>query len=220
MTFRSRKQGSMDLNRLNLIRISISEERLTRYLVVCPGGISEAIGLYEYNCRLSEAFYTVLQGFEVCLRNHLHRALSDHFGDLWFSNNDVPLDEKARMKISTATARLRARGKAAIGGPMVAELSLGFWVALLRKRYDMPLWRVCMHTCFRSGGAKPNRFAIHQRCHSILQFRNRVAHHEPIWDQDLLSRHREIIEAIGWMCADTALWVQRRSRLPAVALDQ
>ena len=88
----------MDLNRLSLIRISISEERLTRYLVVCPGGISEAIGLYKYNCRLSEAFYTVLQGFEVCLRNHLHRALSDHFGDLWFSNNDVPLDEKAHIK--------------------------------------------------------------------------------------------------------------------------
>ena len=210
----------MDLDRLTLISISISEERLSRYWTACPGGIGDAIALYEYNCRVSEAFYTVLQGFEVCLRNHLHRALSGHFGDEWFSNKEVPLDEKARNKISTANMRLCSRGKTARGGQIVAELSLGFWVALLTKRYDTQLWRICLHNCFRSGGNKPNRFMIHQRCHSILQFRNRIAHHEPIWDQDLLGRHREIIEAISWICSDTAIWVDRRSRLPVIALDE
>lgn len=205
---------------LQSLSASISDERLSRYSVACHGNVAEAISLYEYNCRVSEAFYTAIQGFEICLRNHLHRALSGHFGKDWMFDRKVPLDGKARLKIAHVIERLHSRGKSGAVGQIVAELSLGFWVALLTKRYDMPLWRICTHTCFSANGKRLGRFSVHERCYGISQFRNRVAHYEPIWDQDLLSRHQEIIEAIGWMCGETALWVSRRSRVPAIASDQ
>lgn len=101
----------------------------------------------------------------------------------------------------------------------MAELSLGFWVGLIGPHYDATLWRKSLYRVFTSNDRYLRRKDVHGRFNAIRRFRNRVAHHEPIWDQDILSRHREIVEAIGWMCGDTALWVDRRSRVPTVASD-
>ncbi len=46
--------------------------------------------------------------------------------------------------------------------------------------------------------------------------RNRIAHHEPIHERDLASDHRELLEVVGWICADSRAWVESASRTPTV----
>jgi hypothetical protein len=44
-----------------------------------------------------------------------------------------------------------------------------------------------------------------------------VAHHEPIFHRQLIQIHDEIIEAIGWMCRETAAWAHHHSRFNEVS---
>jgi hypothetical protein len=49
------------------------------------------------------------------------------------------------------------------------------------------------------------RSAVQTRLDDIREFRNRIAHHEPIWDRGVLDRYDEIIGAFSWMYPKLAL---------------
>lgn len=99
-------------------------------------------------------------------------------------------------------------------GDVIAELKFAFWVSLLGRSYDATLWRQCLHKGFQSGRGR-RRSDVHGRLNAIRRFRNRVAHHEPIYDK-AMQMHGEIIEAIGWMCLDTQQWTIGMSRFHEV----
>ncbi len=42
--------------------------------------------------------------------------------------------------------------------------------------------------------------------------RNRIAHHEPIFRRNLARDHAQLLELIGWMCADSQTWAAATSR--------
>jgi hypothetical protein len=60
------------------------------------------------------------------------------------------------------------------------------------------------------------RADVHGRFNAVRRFRNRIAHPEPIFHRDVKQTHDEIIDAIGWMCRDTAAWTEHHSRFMAV----
>lgn len=192
---------------------SLSRDRLKKYLASTNNDLSAALALYERNMRLSEAFYTPLQCLEVCLRNKLNDRMSAAYGADWFTNGNAPLNADARSAIAQADHDLRFVANLT-PGDLIAALGFGFWVSLLGPRYDHTLWRRCLNQAFRVGGARP-RSVAHHRLNALRRFRNRVAHHEPIFHRPLAELHREIIEAIGWMCADTAAWTASQSRFHA-----
>ena len=196
---------------------SISQERLARYRR-SDSDIRDALLLYERNTLLSEAFYTSLQGLEICFRNKLHACLERDFCMQCLLQNKLPLISEDVSRLSLSKSSLYSSQKQLTEGSIVAELSLGFWVKLLGPTYDATLWRTSLFRAFSSKGRYLRRKGVHGRFNAIRRFRNRIAHHEPIWDQDVVGRHAEIIEAISWMCGDTALWVDRRSRLPHLAV--
>lgn len=57
--------------------------------------------------------------------------------------------------------------------------------------------------------ARRNRSDIGQAFSELCEFRNRIAHHQPIWDRDPLGRFHSALERLGWM----------NSSLAAVARD-
>ena len=195
---------------------SLSQERLRKYLEASDNNPRNTILLYESNMRLSEAFYTPLQCLEVCLRNKIHRSISPTYGDDWYQNQNLHLAETQLSKIRGALDELRRNKKPASPGAVVAELSFGFWVGLLGRHYDATLWRRAIAGAFRKHARGIKRDVIHGRMNMLRRFRNRVAHHEPIFQKDLLGVHHDLIDAVAWMCPDTAAWVDRTSRLRAV----
>jgi len=180
------------------------------------GLLDSALSLYERNARIAEAFYRPLQALEVCLRNHLAAELRATYAAGWYRNGGPGFDAGTVAKIRKAEQDLLADRRIISVDSVTAELSFGFWVSILGRRYDASLWRTCFAKRFRNGGRGMARQDVHSRVDKIRRFRNRVFHHEPIYHLDPAQMHAEIIEAIGWMCPDSAAWALHHSRVDYV----
>ncbi|MBL26620.1 MAG: hypothetical protein CMM50_03590 [Rhodospirillaceae bacterium] len=190
---------------------AISRERLRKYLSAQGDDLDAALGLYEQNMLLSEAFYIPLSCLEVCLRNKTHDRMVDMYGADWLTNAAAaPLNDFSRSLINEAIKGIHGPFST---GKLIAELKFGFWVGLFATQYDATLWRRALCRCF---GAGSRRTRVHSRLNAIRRFRNRVAHHEPIFHRPVAQMHCEIIEAIGWMCVATRAWAEHHSRVPDV----
>lgn len=198
------------------LQASLSPARLSRYMALSNNLLDSALSLYERNARLSAAFHTPLQCLEVCLRNNLNRELSTKYGTNWFLNGGPPLQQPAIDKIDAAIKDLNRSGTQITPGAVVAELSFGFWVMILGRKYDSDIWRSCLTLAFLEGGRRTSRQRVHNRMNDLRGLRNRVAHHEPIFHQDLGIAHQQIIEAIAWICPASAAWALNQSQVPHV----
>ncbi len=197
---------------------SISRDRLAKYLSNQDDDLDAALALYEKNMRLSEAFYPPLQCLEICLRNRIHASMQSKYGAGWLSDNAAPLNNTARNMIDRAWDGIKKPEAEITSGDIVAELKFAFWVGILGPSYDATLWRAALHKCFPNARSL-RRKQVHGRMNALRRFRNRVAHHEPIFFRPVARMHNEIIEAIGWMCADTRAWAEHHSRVSRVILS-
>jgi len=211
------KRRQMRNDPVNLaLEKTLSSERLAKYLAASGGDLHHALGVYERNTRLSESFYTPLQCMEICFRNQLNTQLVDKYGADWFRPGKVPLETDAVDTIKEVVSGLHQAKTPITTGAVVAELSFGFWVGLLGPRYDATIWRQALYLGFMENGKRMKRDRVHGRFNALRRFRNRIAHHEPIFLNNLANTHSEIIEATSWMCPNTAAWTLHHSRFTAV----
>lgn len=221
MTFNPQAPGSAVLDAL---QASISPERFATYLAAAGGDRAEALRLYTWNTALSAAFYGPLQGLEVAVRNAMHRELSARYGPGWYDNPQASLDAGALVRVRAAKDELQ-RGRYALDPPhLVAALPFGFWVSLLgrggrsvvpgapKRDYDMTLWRPALHRAFPN--ARLRRVDAHSRLDYLRTFRNRIAHHEPIFTRHLAADHDSILLVTGWISAEMREWIAHHSRVP------
>jgi hypothetical protein len=173
-----------------------------------------ALRLYWWNVELSAAFYGPLHCLEVALRNALHDRLAPAYGraDWW---DVAPLGDDGRRAVGRALGKLRRRGVVAYtADDVVAELTLGFWVSLLRRRADRTLWVPVLHAAFP--GYSGRRVRLHQDLETIRLFRNRVMHYEPIHDRPLAVRHAMLYQVLGYLGPDFAARTRVLDRVPEV----
>lgn len=190
----------------DLLRTTLSDQRLTKYSATSNGDSQKAIDLYYWNSQLSECLYIPLQAWEIALRNRLNLFFCWKYGTNWpFTEKGTrQLKRNEKQKLDDAIERQRInRGAAAVSvGSVLADLSPGFWVALLSKRYAIPfVWA-------KNGNLRrifPHEPAIAQEdasdiCNKLLDLRNRIAHHEPIFHLPLDARRGEIDRLLVAMC--------------------
>ena len=71
---------------------------------------------------------------------------------------------------------------------LIAELSFGFWTNLVGHRFARVVWVPGLHRAFprfrRVSGAPIARQPVAYRFDYLRNFRNRIAHHEPIFKVD------------------------------------
>ena len=151
--------------------------------------------LYTWNTAISAAFYSLLQGLEVTLRNAIHVQLAGKYGLAWYDNRAAGLDKAPWKRIGTAKAHFKGKVYATEATRIVASLSFGFWVAMLgsggriddsggKANYEMTLWRPALRKAFPH--YKPLiRKQVHAPLSDLRTLRNRIAHHEPIFARQL-----------------------------------
>jgi hypothetical protein len=149
----------------------------------------------------------------ISRQRRFNDVLCATYGADWFQNGNPHLGPDALAMIAGAVAQLGQARKPVTTGAIVAELSFGFWVGLVGPRYDHTLWRKALHRAFQQ---PLRRKLVHGRLNALRRFRNRIAHHEPIWFRPLWSAHDEIVEAIGWLSPATSAWTLHHSRVPEV----
>lgn len=190
---------------------TLSKERLDRYSRLANGNRKKAIQFYEANNVVSESMFGVIRGFEIPLRNSVHRVMSSGIGrDDWYDH--LPFLQKwERDSVGRAKAFIAESKRAATPPRVISELTFGFWCGLTSKIYDAQLWVPHLHKAFPN--VKIGRKAANERLERIRKIRNRIAHHECILDYKLSHEYSLIIEAIGWICPVTAAWVKHNSTL-------
>jgi hypothetical protein len=197
---------------------TLSAARLNRFLIACGGDRARALNLYRLNIKLSQNFFGILSLFEVGLRNAIDRHYRDHFSDPeWLKNqclgkgflNDSVFSSgrfKSKKKVDASIKELGIRYS---HDRVVASLSFGFWVNLFAP-IQFRLAGQNLHLIFtaRPKGTQPKQ--IFNELGTILDFRNRVAHHEPICFNgsqninlgNVDHIYREIIKYIQWLGID------------------
>ena len=196
------------------IQASLSAPRFGAYLLKGGNDARYALLLYLYNARLAKAFLYPLHVAEVTLRNAVDSMLVGQLGAAW--TTDVPtrqanLSGYANGEIANAISRL---GPNATHGQIIAELTFGFWAHLVHSQYHA-LWRTTFALTFPHHAGK-GRGWLFDLCLKINRFRNRVAHHEPILDQNIPDRLSEIYELIGCRCPQTLDWTRHHSTVNTV----
>jgi hypothetical protein len=199
-------------NALSSERLAAYQDRLNRQ------GNLNLFSHYAWNMALSESLYPSLQVLEVTLRNAIHNAVSQRFKRSdWYEDTTV-IKARDAVFVTKAEESLRKAHKPCEPGRLVAELNLGFWIALFDSRYEQVLWPQLLKPCFPAmPRALRTRKNILARLEKIRRLRNRVFHHEPIWYwQDLAQQHADMLEAIGWIEPAAKQLVETVDNFPSV----
>lgn len=187
---------------LKLERV-LSKERLSGYTTSKANAYGCAsITVYRWNTLLAESLYPSLQTIEIILRNALHAAISEHFGDSEWIFNPKILQPKELIEATKQEELLKRVGQNFVIGKVIAELNFGFWTSLLDARYEMILWRskIIKNTFPYMPGRERMRHNLSRHFNQIRKLRNRIFHYEPIWHwQDLAEQHQKILLAIRWI---------------------
>lgn len=219
MQFSFSQQQAADLEAV------ISSPRFATYLREARSDRVKALKLYCWNAEVSSAFYIMLQFCEIAVRNAAVEAVEAEFGANWHLSRGfrytLPVFRNGRgyqpgADLAECAARLPTAGK------VVAELKLAFWQYLFVKGQDKRLWEPHFDRVFPGRDTSLTigkaRHTVHQDVEKVRYFRNRVAHHEPIFARKLDEDQARIDKLIHWRRPSTADWltgVERVSELLA-----
>jgi len=177
----------------------ISRPRLNSYKhYFRTTSLEETIGLYMWNAELSACFATLLSLFEIAIRNNVHCAMSRFYcksqSDHWYKKLWSSLKPGTQNKIDEIRYEGYGKGRklrvpAPSADEIVSRVSFGFWpsvLATIDKRYAT----IILPAIFPQHPLNANPIAWTEDkhlksalapVHELNTFRNRVAHHEPLW---------------------------------------
>lgn len=213
---------------------ALSVPRFGRYLAEKGGNAADALALYDWNARVSAAFLHPLHVFEVTLRNGVAAAIEAEHGRDWhlaplFLGSLPGVNKRAgivfgpRKELLDTVAKVEremlrrlppraSRPVKAPAGKVVAELKFSFWSAMLTARHDKAIWSKHFPTGFPGApatgpGGIPRRRRLHEEAEAVREFRNRIAHHEPVFTRDLRAEYARILRVVRWHDRRTAAWM-------------
>jgi hypothetical protein len=149
----------------------------------------------------------------VVLRNQLERVLICTYGSQWYASASfIPtLDPWARNELQKTVTKLTRTNPVTHSGAVVSESVFGFWTALFGVHYNQTIWFAHDRELFPFATTQQRHIQqIRTDLKMIRDLRNRIAHHEPIWqDKDLLVKYQSIMRLLEWMNPQVALWLKR-----------
>lgn len=205
--------GPLSLAQVADLEQVLSPPRFATYLREARGDRVRAMQLACWNTEVSAAFYVLLQFAELAVRNGAVEVIEAAFGPNWHLNrgfwHTLPVYKgkgyQPQADLQSCAARLPTAGK------VVAELKFAFWESLFVQGQDTRLWR----PHFRQGfpGAEEHltveqaRASLHADVEQVRRFRNRVAHHEPIFLRNLVEDHDRVMRLVRWRRPGAATWL-------------
>ena len=161
------------------------------------------------------------------MRNYCNQELIAAFGGSWstepaFRGIDQRLHNsicKTEELVKRTVKRENKKNKTSIrqltNGDTVAALSFGFWTSLLEAHLEHSIWTRAIVKAFPNyssiEGTPITRGAVYDVFNRIRLFRNRIAHHEPIFYRKLNDDHALLVKASSWLSSDVTNWINVES---------
>ncbi|MFL5818760.1 MAG: hypothetical protein ACJ76L_14330 [Conexibacter sp.] len=167
---------------------------------------------------MSAAFCPSIGHVEIALRNAMSASLTTRHERLgrersWLDDPAGELDPRMRSHVAAARRRVRQRGKDAVDSQTISELGFGFWRFLITRRHTV-LWPD-LASAF-PGAPDRRRETVEHPVARLHELRNRIAHHQRIWNRDLAARHADVLLVAGYLDADLPAWIMRSCTVPAL----
>lgn len=200
------------------IRDDLSRIRFHRYEQATGGGLEDAMDLYLWNTDVSAAFYAVLQGVEIILRNALSKQMEllhrrRGYQGMWFDDPFGLLDTRHQDDIANAKLRLQRDHYPITQDRMITVLSFGFWRFLLAGRHEHTLWIPALRRAFPHAPTG-RRGYIATRVEHLHHLRNRIAHHEPVYPRMLQRDMEDALDVVRAINPRSAAWLEMSSWAP------
>lgn len=189
---------------------SMSAARLRQYVARCGHNYDRALATYIWNAKMGEAFHTPIQAAEVALRNCVNLALIKAHGSDWWKETAFlgALDRERKQDLDTVFQRIENRDITLCTDQVVAGLSLGYWVGMLSPRYNQTIWSAQFAKAFPKAPPGVTRGQVWDGAKQMAELRNRISHHEPIFQRDLSADYKVIFDLVIWASPDKAKWIK------------
>ena len=200
----------------------LSQPRFATYLAVANNNPLNAMRLYHWNAQISSAFLFPLHIFEICIRNAAADAIESYYNPQWPWSHafEMSLPAYPRPVFSPRHEIRSARQRHATTGKVIADIKFAFWVSMFTRRHDGRLWRPYLKREFPNIPANmastQGRLRIHDAAEQVRVLRNRIAHHEPIFQRTLEDDYSAIMEIVSFRCNYTAAWMNRSQSVSTI----
>ncbi|MDN4595942.1 hypothetical protein [Leifsonia virtsii] len=187
-----------------------------------------ALELYRANAQISGVAHAAVHYFEVMLRNALDRELrtwnqSVHGTPEWAFEpgrllaSVIPADRLRRAGLDAARA-VRGRRRPT-HDDVIAQITFGVWRNLLpskRHRWKQALWDEALQHAFANRqGVRVDQIA--RSVAIVSDFRNRIAHHEPVFALDLRGKRKAMRDVLNSISPTARRWfVEHEPLSPAL----
>lgn len=191
----------------------LSAPRFATYLSAQNGNKEQALQLYQWNLEISAAFFIPLQVCEISLRNSIVQAIEMAYGANW------PWEKSFEISLRSPPSGYNPRRNLAdlrhlpTSGKIIAELKFVFWEKMLTSGRDGVLWNPYFRQIFPNTDQRKTVQALrghaNQTILKIRELRNRIAHHEPIFNRPLHQDYQRIHDVISWTDLTAATWTDK-----------
>ncbi len=204
----------------------LSPERFATYVRVCHGDRLLAYKLYRFNAEAAAAMMRDLGYLEVLVRNSYHQVLTEHFGHspawvlqantLFPANTTLTaskqkFNEKMWSELDRVASTYCSDGVHVVVGKVVADLSFSFWCGLSDSIYIKTIWSQFLYKTWPTG---TNPRWVHATLNHLRGLRNRAAHYEPVFREDLVHLAACIQQVAGLLSPEMRKLLEATTRLP------
>lgn len=223
--------STLDITNYNDAQHIFSSARMRKYLYACNQDPQRTMQLYAYNTHLSQAFFGVISIFEVVLRNAINKHYLQKLGADWIINQAVPngLLEKDVDEI-LLTKQMYDKSGVYSHDKMIGSFTFGFWTYLFTK-HNYKVGGKTLLEIFPNRVKGTTQKSVYRDITAIREFRNRIAHHEPICFDvngaictEYMHRHYDLIKTylqymkidvsqLGTLIMQPDKWIQKVEEL-------
>ncbi|MFD3705435.1 hypothetical protein ACFWUP_20030 [Nocardia sp. NPDC058658] len=192
---------------------ALSSPRAGTYIAASGGNLVKALALYGWNARVSAALMLPSHFAEVTTRNAVSEGLTAVYGVDWPWNATFTgsLPSKTGPAYNPQKDLVATRKRHATTGSVVTELKFAFWQSMFTSRHDVRVWDGQIIALFPNASgiaARQLRGQVYTDLDAVRKLRNRVAHHEPVFNRNLGEDLSRLLELIELRCGPTAAWVR------------
>lgn len=211
------------LSNIDDVRNVLSAPRLATYEDVLKNvsqnasDTTDVLNLYLWNAEMSGALLFPMQLCEVTIRNAVSQAIASAYEEDWPWNQAFVRSLANNEKQDLSKGISTFEHSPSMTGKVVAAMTLNFWEKMFTARHDDRIWNQKLRVVF------PNldpgltvadaRERIYGFMNDVRTLRNRIAHHEPIFNCDINGNYKKIQWLIGIRCEKTAAWVEANQRV-------
>ena len=202
----------------HVVERAVSEPRFAGYLQASQDKGDRALELYQWNSEISSAFWGQLGHMEIALRNTISNRIQLYSQKIHKDADWTTLAQQKQilandelLRIKEAMDRVAKNKKENSIDQIISELPLGFWSTLLSKRYRN-LWPELAGGFLGLAGRDLTELA--KLVQQARWLRNRIGHHNRIWNIELTSHHLGILRITQIIDPELEQWLSSVSAIP------